>query len=46
MGLLTALTIAIALITDYLFLPPLLLKLEGKKHEPVAVADTADTPAS
>ncbi len=32
MGLLTALTIAIALMVDFLFLPPLLMKLEEKKH--------------
>jgi len=31
MGLLTAITIAIALIVDFLFLPPLLLLLDGKK---------------
>lgn len=29
MGLLTALTILIALIVDFLFLPPLLMKLDG-----------------
>ncbi len=32
MGLLTAVTIAIALAVDFLFLPTLLMKLEGKKH--------------
>lgn len=32
MGLLTAITIAIALIVDFLFLPPLLMKLEEKSH--------------
>lgn len=32
MGLLTALTIGIALMVDFLFLPPLLMKLEEKKH--------------
>ncbi|NQY27008.1 MAG: MMPL family transporter [Piscirickettsiaceae bacterium] len=32
MGAMTALTIAIALIMDFLFLPPLLMKLEGNKH--------------
>ena len=32
MGLMTALTIAIALMVDFLFLPPLLMKLEEKKH--------------
>ncbi len=33
MGLFTALTIAIALIVDFLFLPALLLKIEGSKIE-------------
>ena len=33
MGLLTAITITFALIADFLFLPPLLMKLEGKSHE-------------
>ena len=32
MGTMTAVTIAIALIMDFLFLPPLLMKLEGKQH--------------
>ena len=32
MGLLTAITIAIALMVDFLFLPPLLMKLEEKKY--------------
>ncbi|NQZ54491.1 MAG: MMPL family transporter [Piscirickettsiaceae bacterium] len=32
MGVMTAVTIAIALIMDFLFLPPLLMKLEGNKH--------------
>ena len=31
MGLLTAVTIAVALIVDFLFLPPLLILLDGKK---------------
>jgi len=31
MGLVTAITIAFALIADFLFLPPLLMKIEGKK---------------
>jgi len=30
MGLMTAITIALALIADFLFLPPLLMKMEGK----------------
>jgi len=33
MGLLTAITIGIALIIDFLLLPPLLMKLDGKIHE-------------
>ena len=32
MGLLTALTIFIALVVDFLFLPPLLILLDGKKQ--------------
>tara|TARA_R110002050_G_scaffold9504_1_gene33347 strand:+ start:503112 stop:505415 length:2304 start_codon:yes stop_codon:yes gene_type:complete len=32
MGMMTAVTIAIALVMDFLFLPPLLMKLEGQKH--------------
>jgi hypothetical protein len=32
MGLLTAITITFALLADFLFLPPLLMKLEGKSH--------------
>jgi len=31
MGLMTALTIALALLADFLFLPPLLMKLDGEK---------------
>ncbi|MGK0283814.1 MAG: putative RND superfamily exporter protein, partial [Patiriisocius sp.] len=43
MGLLTAITIAIALIVDFLFLPSLLLLVDGDKKTEghVAVADTA-----
>ncbi len=33
MGLLTAVTIAVALIVDFLFLPPLLMMLDGKKEQ-------------
>ena len=33
MGLLTAIVIALALIADFLLLPPLLIKLEGEDHE-------------
>lgn len=32
MGLLTAVIICLALVADFLFLPPLLIKLEGKRH--------------
>lgn len=38
MGLLTAITITFALIADFLFLPPLLMKLEGKSHAQNATA--------
>ena len=41
MGLLTAITIAIALMVDFLFLPPLLMKLEEKKHA-ASIAASAD----
>ncbi len=45
MGLLTAVTIAIALIVDFLFLPPLLMKIDRDDRQPSAtstnVADTA-----
>jgi predicted RND superfamily exporter protein len=45
MGLLTAIVIAFALIADFLFLPPLLMKLEGNKNAKnsttARVADTA-----
>lgn len=40
MGLLTALTILIALIVDFLFLPPLLMKLDSR--DKVADADTPE----
>ena len=41
MGLLTALTIVIALIIDFLFLPPLLIALEEGRDETKLVPDTA-----
>ncbi len=41
MGLLTAMTIAIALIADFLLLPPLLMKLEEKDFAKDMVTDTA-----
>jgi predicted RND superfamily exporter protein len=43
MGLLTSLVIVIALIADFLLLPPLLMKLEEKSHEKERA--TADVPA-
>ncbi len=42
MGLLTAITIVIALIVDFLFLPPLLMKLEEKKDESIDTAGARD----
>lgn len=41
MGLLTAMVIALALAADFLFLPPLLMKLEENKDEQGATAATA-----
>lgn len=41
MGLLTAVTIGLALAADFLFLPPLLMKLEEKKHETTVTAGAA-----
>jgi predicted RND superfamily exporter protein len=41
MGLLTAVTIAVALIVDFLFLPPLLMMLDGKKDERIALQTSA-----
>ena len=38
MGLLTAIAIGFALLVDFLFLPPLLMKLEEKKHAVQALA--------
>jgi hypothetical protein len=38
MGLITAITIALALAADFLFLPPLLMKIEEKNHEQSTVA--------
>lgn len=45
MGALTAITIVVALIVDFTFLPAFLMKLEGKKDEEV-VADTSADVAS
>jgi len=41
MGLLTAVTIAVALIVDFLFLPPLLMMLDGKKDAKNAIQTSA-----
>ncbi len=43
MGLLTAITIAIALIVDFLFLPPLLLLLDGDKSDAKNTAASSQT---
>lgn len=40
MGLMTAITIVVALIVDFLFLPPLLLRLDGDKKEQHEVSPT------
>ena len=44
MGLLTAITIAIALIVDFLFLPALLLLVDGDKKPKTQVDPTVSTP--
>jgi hypothetical protein len=46
MGLLTSITIGLALAADFLFLPPLLMKLEEKNSEETADIDRAAEPAS
>lgn len=43
MGLLTAVTIALALAADFLFLPPLLMKLDGNKNEKTISSQTKAT---
>ncbi|MBQ0783376.1 MAG: MMPL family transporter [Amphritea sp.] len=43
MGFLTALTILIALIVDFLFLPPLLMKLDGVKEETKLAVEQGET---
>jgi len=43
MGLLTAVTIAVALIVDFIFLPPLLMMLDGKKERKAAAQSIAQT---
>jgi uncharacterized protein len=46
MGLLTAIVIAIALIADFLFLPTILMKIEGTKNEKdIDSSDTVKSPA-
>ena len=45
MGLMTAITIAFALFVDFLFLPPLLMKLEERKNDKAATAATASAAA-
>ena len=40
MGLLTAITIALALLADFLFLPPLLMKLEDRKNKKLSASST------
>jgi predicted RND superfamily exporter protein len=44
MGLLTAVTIAVALIVDFFFLPPLLMMLDGNKQAKDAQQSTSQTP--
>lgn len=39
MGLLTALIIGLALFTDFLYLPPLLMRVDSAAHQPVTVPD-------
>ena len=47
MGMMTAMTIAIALIVDFLLLPPLLIKLEEKQHEKATTdSELAESTAS
>ena len=46
MGLLTSITIGLALVADFLFLPPLLMKLEENTDEKSADIDRAAEPAS
>lgn len=43
MGLLTAITIGIALIIDFLFLPPLLMMLDGSKSKAASQPTVTDT---
>ncbi len=45
MGLMTAITIALALFVDFLFLPPLLMKIEDSKDEKTTGVIAADSTA-
>ena len=45
MGLMTALVIVLALLAEFLFLPPLLIHFEDADHDAPAVARPADRPA-
>ncbi|NNG14038.1 MAG: MMPL family transporter, partial [Gammaproteobacteria bacterium] len=45
MGLVTAITITFALMADFLFLPPLLMKLEGKSHAQDTITAAKSDPA-
>ncbi len=46
MGLLSAVVIGLALVADFLFLPPLLMKLEEKQNDKMAVRPTPSHTAS
>lgn len=46
MGLMTALVIVLALLAEFLFLPPLLIHFEGADDDATSVAHTAAGPAS
>lgn len=46
MGLMTAITIGLALLADFLFLPPLLMKIEEKTDEKTVSDSAAAEPAS
>ena len=46
MGLLTSITIGLALLADFLFLPPLLMKLEEKSSEKAVAIDSVAKPVS
>ena len=46
MGLLTGIVILLALLLDFLLLPPLLMKLEGTSNEKVVRTDSPTNPAA